>query len=54
MSRIFDGNLYRAATAAPTRASAEVVATEWRNNGWNARVVKKRHSYTVYVRKRGR
>jgi hypothetical protein len=52
MSRIFDGKTFREATAAPTRASAEIVAAEWRNNGWNARVVKKKHSYTVYVRRK--
>ncbi|MFA5445510.1 MAG: hypothetical protein WC262_11125 [Bacteroidales bacterium] len=52
MSRIFDGKTFREATAAPTRASAEIVAAEWRNNGWNARVVKKKHSYTIYVRRK--
>jgi len=52
MSRIFDGKTFQEATAAPTRTSAEFVANEWRNNGWNARVVKHKHSYTVYVRRK--
>jgi hypothetical protein len=52
MSRIFDGKAYREATAAPTRTSAEIVANEWRTRGWNARVVKHKHSYTIYVRRK--
>jgi hypothetical protein len=52
MTRKFNGKTYREATCAPNKRSAQIAAEEWRKDGWNARVVKKQHSYTIYVRKR--
>lgn len=51
MSRKFNGLIYKEADAAPTKARAEAVAKTWRNKGYNARIVKNKNSYTIYVRK---
>lgn len=52
MSRIFNGLNFKEADAAPTKARADAVANNWRKQGYNARVIKGKHSYTIFVRER--
>jgi hypothetical protein len=52
MSRKFNGLLYKEADATPTKPRADAIADTWRKKGYNARIVKNKNSFTIYVRKK--